>query len=167
MQTSSHSFSSSIGRRLGSLLLPAALIGAIAVPMQLQSATAQTSRSSGQGSPVIVRGKYQEYNTKTQVGTIRGDVELVYPARGIQATAKQAQLFNNERQIVLSGDVYIVQQGGNTIRAETVTYLIDEGRFVALPDSSRQVESVYIIRENDINQASNPAPTTPASRRKK
>jgi lipopolysaccharide export system protein LptA len=94
-------------------------------------------------------------------------VELVYPTRGIQATAKQAQLFNNERQIVLSGDVYIVQQGGNTIRAETVTYLIDEGRFVALPDSSRQVESVYIIRENDINQASNPAPTTPASRRKK
>ncbi|MEM6426511.1 MAG: OstA family protein, partial [Cyanobacteria bacterium P01_D01_bin.128] len=36
-------------------------------------------------------------------------------------------------------------QEGNTLRAETVTYLVDEGRFVALPQPEEQVEATYIL----------------------
>jgi len=44
----------------------------------------------------------------------------------------------------LSGNVYVLQEG-NSLRAETITYLIDEGRFVAVPEGQQQVESIYIV----------------------
>ncbi|ARV62523.1 OstA family protein [Nostocales cyanobacterium HT-58-2] len=149
-------------RRLGlTLMLPVALLGAITFPTQLQKATAQTSQTSGQNRPLYIHGRSQEYNSKTQVATIRGDVELSYPARGIQATAAQAQYFARERQIILSGNVYVLQQGGNSIKADTVTYLIDEGRFVATPKQGRQVESIYMVNDtNVVNQTTSPAPAT-------
>jgi lipopolysaccharide export system protein LptA len=149
-------------RRLGlALMLPVALLGTMTFPSQLQRATAQTPQTSGQNRPLYIRGKQQEYNSKTQVATVRGDVELSYPGRGIQATAAQAQYFTRERQIILSGNVYVLQQGGNSIKADTVTYLIDEGRFVATPKQGRQVESIYIVNDNQVNnQGTGSAPAT-------
>jgi lipopolysaccharide export system protein LptA len=35
------------------------------------------------------------------------------------------------------------------MRAETMTYLVDEGRFIATPQSNQQVESIYIVKESD------------------
>ncbi|MFQ4145002.1 LptA/OstA family protein [Chlorogloeopsis sp. ULAP02] len=154
-------------RRFGlALMLPFALAGAIALPSQLQTATAQTSgQTSGENRPLTIRSDVQEYDAKTQVVTARGNVQLLYPARQIQATSAQAQYFSKERRIVLSGNVYILQQGGNSIRGETVTYLIDEGRFVAQPRTGRQVESTYVVNDNDLNQATSPAPSTGNFRR--
>lgn len=49
---------------------------------------------------------------------------------------------------------------GNKIKAETVTYLIEEGQFTAIPKDNQQVESVYIV--DDPEAAANPiAATTP------
>ncbi|MEH2237507.1 LptA/OstA family protein [Nostoc sp.] len=148
-------------RRFGlALMLPVALLGAFVFPTQLQTATAQTS---GANRPLTIRADVQEYDAKNQVVTARGNVQMLYPARQIQATSAQAQYFSKERRIDFSGDVYILQQGGNSIRAEKVTYLIDEGRFVALPQSNRQVESIYMVQESNNNgQTATPAPKTPA-----
>jgi lipopolysaccharide export system protein LptA len=55
---------------------------------------------------------------------------------------------------VLSGNVYVLQ-AGNSLRGETITYLVNEGRFVALPAAGQQVQSIYIIQDT------NPAGTTP------
>ncbi|BAZ70161.1 hypothetical protein NIES4106_49480 [Fischerella sp. NIES-4106] len=152
-------------RRFGlALMLPAALFSAIAFPSQLQIATAQTP---AENRPLTIQSDVQEYDAKTQVATARGNVQMVYEARGIQATAAQAQYFSKERRIVLSGNVYILQQGGNSIRGETVTYLIDEGRFVAQPKTGRQVESIYIVNDTQENQATTPAPNTPPLQRSK
>ncbi|MBC6434161.1 OstA family protein [Nostoc sp. HG1] len=151
-------------RRFGlALMLPVALLGAFAFPTQVQTATAQTS---GGNRPLTIRADVQEYDAKNQVITARGNVQMLYPSRQIQATSAQAQYFSKERRIDFSGNVYILQQGGNSIRAEKVTYLIDEGRFVALPQSNRQVESIYMIEESDNNgQTATPAPQTPAFKR--
>lgn len=144
-------------------MLPAALLGAFAFPTQVQTATAQTS---GGNRPLTIRADVQEYDAKNQVITARGNVQMLYPSRQIQATSAQAQYFSKERRIDFSGNVYILQQGGNSIRAEKVTYLIDEGRFVALPQSNRQVESIYMIEESDnTGQTATPAPQTPAFKR--
>jgi len=148
-------------RRLGfALMLPVALCGAVVFPTQLQTATAQTSDNR----PLSIRADVQEYNSNTQVVTARGNVQLSYPSRQIKATAAQAQFFNRERRIILSGGVYILQGGTNSIRGETVTYLIDEGRFVATPKSGRQVESIYVV-DDAPNASSNRAPSTPRLRR--
>ncbi|MBD2567285.1 LptA/OstA family protein [Anabaena lutea] len=151
-------------RRFGlALMLPVALLGAIAFPSQVQTATAQ---SSGGNRPLTIRSDVQEYDSKTQVITARGNVQMLYPARQLQATSAQAQYFSKERRIDFSGNVYILQQGNNSIRAEKVTYLIDEGRFIALPQSNRQVESVYMVDDANVNgQTAKPAPKTPALKR--
>lgn len=107
-------------------------------------ATAQSPQTAGQA--LTLRSDVQEANAKTGVITARGNVQIFYPARQIQATSAQAQYFSRERRIVLSGNVYVWQQG-NSMRGETITYLIDEGRFVALPRSPKQVESIYLVPE--------------------
>lgn len=140
------------------LLLPISLVGAVALSGQLLTATAQ----SGGNRPLTIRSDIQEYDAKTQVITARGNVQMVYPARQIQATSAQAQYFSKERRIDFSGNVYILQQGNNSIRAEKVIYLIDEGKFIALPQSNRQVESIYMIEDSNLNRQTNkPVPKTP------
>lgn len=153
-------------------ILPAALVCAMSFddalhkntfPVQFQSANAQTS---GQGQPLQIDGDLIQYDSKTQVATARGNVQMLYKARGIRATAAQAQLFNRERRIVLSGNVYILQNGTNSIRAEVVTYLIDEGRFVAQPKANQQVQSIYIVDDTNLGGNNNtPAPSTPGFKR--
>lgn len=105
------------------------------------------ARAEAPQQALTLKADIQQANANTGVVTARGNVQLIYPARQIQATAFQAQYFSRERRIVLSGNVYVLQQG-NSLRAETVTYLIDEGRFVALPTPNRQVESVIQLRDN-------------------
>ncbi len=142
--------SHTLRQRLGlALLLP--IVAASAIPFHLQNAEAQT----GDGRAITIRSDVQEADRTTEVITARGNVQIDYPARQIQATAAQAQFFNRERRIVLSGNVYVLQNG-NSMRGENITYLIDEGRFIALPKSNRQVESTYIISDPE-------APTSPVA----
>ncbi|MEG3938004.1 MULTISPECIES: LptA/OstA family protein [unclassified Microcoleus] len=137
-----------------SLLLPLTLAGAIVSPTYSQTAQPRT---------LSVRSDIQEADSKTGIVTARGNVQINYPARQIQATAAQAQYFSRERRIILSGDVYVLQQG-NSLRGETVTYLIDEGRFIALPDNPGQVESVYLVApEQDAAAQNTIGPKPPAS----
>ena len=148
----STSVSSSLIRRGFGLLLPIALIGAI--PTVTQSQPSGNRAASGQS--LTVRSDIQEADAKTGIVTARGNVRINYPARQMQGTAAQAQYFSRERRIVLTGDAYILQQG-NSLKAETITYLIDEGRFIAVPEQNQQVESIYLIPEaNSSNQSAAP-----------
>lgn len=110
---------------------------------------AQAESASAQQA-LTVRSDIQEANSETGVITARGNVYIDYPSRNIQATASQAQYFSKERRLVLSGNVYVLQDG-NSMRAETMTYLIDEGRFIATPETQQQVESIYIVEEENTN----------------
>ena len=120
------------------------------------------AQSSGAGGAITLRSDVQEANSNTGVITARGNVQIEYPAQQIYATSAQAQYFSQERRIVLSGDVYVLQQG-NSLKAETVTYLIDEGRFVALPQPDDQVEATYVLPEDQAAAPGSPAPSPDAS----
>ncbi|MCS6941680.1 MAG: LPS export ABC transporter periplasmic protein LptC [Geminocystis sp.] len=123
------------------------VVGGI-IPLRTE-AVAQSTPKSGTAprQALTLRADIQEANSETGVITARGNVYISYPARNIQATSAQAQYFSKERRLVLTGNVYVIQNG-NTIRAETMTYLIDEGRFIATPKKQQQVESVYLIEDN-------------------
>lgn len=114
-------------------------------------------RPGNNGGRITLKSDVQEANSVTGVVTARGNVQINYPARQIYATSAQAQYFSNERRIILSGDVEVLQEG-NRLQAETITYLIDEGRFVALPEPDEQVESIYLV---PADASSTPAPATP------
>jgi len=109
----------------------------------LSSPQLSWAQSTKPGS-ITLKSDVQESNAKTGIITARGNVRIDYPARQIQATATQAQYYSKERRLILTGNVYVIQEG-NSMRAEEMTYLIDEGRFIATPQGDRQVESTYII----------------------
>lgn len=137
------------------LTLPATLISTITfTSLDAEGQTPTDSRA------LSINSDIQEANSQTGVYTARGNVQLYYPARQIQATSAQAQYFSRERRIVLNGDVYVLQQG-NSIRGETVTYLIDEGRFIAAPKADAQVQSIYIITDSNPTQPAT-APAIPS-----
>ncbi|AFY73216.1 hypothetical protein Syn7502_01107 [Synechococcus sp. PCC 7502] len=108
---------------------------------------------------LTIRADIQEADSRNGIITARGNVKMNYPARQIDATSAKAQYFSKERRIVLSGNV-VVTQKGNVIKAETITYLIDQAKFEALPVTNQQVESVYIVPDQSLPQ--NPA-TVPAT----
>lgn len=145
-------------RRIGLTVLSlSALIGTVAPATAPNAVFAQATPSpANSGQALTLRADVQEANAVTGVITARGNVQINYPARQIQATSIQAQYYSRERRIVLTGDVYVLQEG-NSLRGEVITYLIDEGRFVALPDNGQQVESIYIVQDP------NAVPTTPTS----
>jgi lipopolysaccharide export system protein LptA len=116
------------------------------------------------GGTITLRSDVQEANAATGIITARGNVQIDYPARSITATSAQADYFSNEQRIVLSGNVVVVQEG-NTLRAEVITYLIEEDRFVATPRPNEQVEAVYTFPEPEPGPATGDAPGATAPRR--
>jgi lipopolysaccharide export system protein LptA len=141
------------GLAIGSIV---ALVGAIASPTANLSALAQaTPPAPADAQRLRLDADTTEANAVTGVITARGNVQINYPARQIQATSVQAQYYSREGRIVLSGNVYVLQ-AGNSLRGETITYLVNEGRFVALPAAGQQVQSIYIIQDT------NPASATPS-----
>ncbi|MCC0178724.1 OstA family protein [Waterburya agarophytonicola K14] len=121
---------------IGTTIISALIV--VAMPWSMQ---AQSTAKQGE---ITLKSDVQESNSQTGIITAKGNVKINYPARQIQATAAQAQYYSRERRLILTGDVYVIQEG-NSMRAETLTYLIDEERFIATPQSDRQVESTYII----------------------
>ena len=129
--------------RLG--LMPIFLAGvmsAISIGVTPKYLAAQLPQSGS----ITIRSDSQEANSDTGIITATGNVQINYPAREIQATAAQAQYYSRERRLVLNGNVYVIQ-AGNSMRAESMTYLVDEARFIATPKADRQVESTYIVNE--------------------
>ncbi len=145
---------------IATLFTPLALLcGSIAAPNLQLPAQAQQQTMQ-------LRANVTEANSKTGVVVARGNVQITYAARQIEATAAQAIYYSKEAKIVLSGDVNILQEG-NRLRGETVTYLVNEGRFIALPQENSQVEATYLIKETPttapapVTVPTNPAPVKP------
>lgn len=114
---------------------------------------------------VTIESDLQRADQITGVVTAIGNVRIVYPDERVVATARQAQYFSKENRVVLSGDVDIVQQGGNLIRAERVVYLVDGERLIAIPLEGQQVFSRLKIQQQQtpLATATGPAPSSPAA----
>jgi lipopolysaccharide export system protein LptA len=121
----------------------AGIMSAIAVVTTPKYLNAQNLPETGS---ITIRSDSQEANSETGIITASGNVQINYPAKQIQATSAQAQYYSRERRLVLNGNVYVIQ-AGNSMRAESMTYLVDEARFIATPQSDRQVESTYIVND--------------------
>ena len=107
-----------------------------ATPLPVQPAPARVRTGL-----VTIESDLQRADQSTGVITASGNVRIVYPDQRVVATARQAQYFSREGRVVLSGDVDIVQEGGNLLRAERVIYLVERDRLVAIPPSGQQVYS--------------------------
>lgn len=104
-------------------------------PLQAQTPPVQTPTTG----VVTIESDRQMADNSTGVVTAVGNVRIVYPDRRVVATARQAQYFSREGRVVLSGDVDVIQADGPSLRAETITYLVDQQRLVAEPNPGQQV----------------------------
>jgi lipopolysaccharide export system protein LptA len=120
--------------RLGLAIILAA--SALTLPSLAQN------ENDGSQQGISIKSLRQEANSKTQIVTARDSVQIYYPARQLQARADFAQYFIKEQRMLLSGNVYVKQQG-NTLQGETITYTIRDGQFLVTPKQGEVVESVY------------------------
>jgi lipopolysaccharide export system protein LptA len=118
------------------------VFGSIITPIQVVPVTAQQPNSQG----LSIQADTQEANSKTEVVTARGNVRINYPSRKVQGQANLAQYYIKQKRILLTGNVLIIQNG-NTLEGESVTYLIEEGKFIANPKVKKQVRSSYLVPE--------------------
>ncbi|MEA5478854.1 LptA/OstA family protein [Pseudanabaena galeata UHCC 0370] len=127
----------------------------IAIPVLAIALSSLPSTQAQTNTALTIRADVQEANSITGVVTATGNVRMTYPARQIDAIAEQAQYFSKEQRVVLTGNVIVTQEGVNSIKAQTVTYLVSEGKFVASPPANQQVETIYVVPDRDV--ASTPA----------
>jgi lipopolysaccharide export system protein LptA len=104
---------------------------------------------------VTIESDRQQADNATGIVTATGNVRITYPARGMVATARQAQYYSREGKLVLSGDVDVLDAEGQRIQAERILYRLDSERVVAEPQAGRQVTSRMKIRPQ-AGQASPP-----------
>ena len=132
------------------------------VPVSEQLSPAGTApvlraEPAAEGEPsglVTVESDLQQADNVTGVVTATGNVKISYPPKQVQAWARQAQYFTKEERIVLSGDVEVIQAGGNRLEAERVTYLVLEDRLIADPAAADQVLSKFKIERTAPVEAS-------------
>jgi lipopolysaccharide export system protein LptA len=152
---------------VAALLLTAAVAPQVAAAQDLAAPEAATP--AAQPAPparvstglVTIESDQQRADQLTGVITATGNVRIVYPDERVVATARQAQYFSKENRVVLSGDVDIVQEGGNLIRAERVVYLVIGERLIAVPPSGQQVFSRVRIQQSPKPAAASPAGAEP------
>ena len=107
---------------------------------------AQTA--AGEDNFITIESDMQSADNITGVVTAIGNVRIVYPPRGIVSTSRQAQYFSREEKLVLSGDVDVVRDDGNSIRAERLTYNLDDEHALANPIPGQQVQSILLLKQS-------------------
>lgn len=110
---------------------------------------------------VTIESDLQKADNGTGVITASGNVRIVYGDQGVVATARQAQYFSREGRVVLSGDVEVIQEGGNRLLAERLVYLVEQERLVAYPEPGQQVTSRVRLPSPQAS-ATAPAPAAPS-----
>ena len=135
----------------------AGLVLSLTSPCLAQELETPSDGSSSDDGLITIESDSQTADNVTGVVTAVGNVRIVYPSRGMVATSRQAQYFSREGRLVLSGDVDVVQEDGNTLRADRVTYDLEDERAVASPRDGGQVRSTMILRSDQSAQT----PLTP------
>ncbi|MEW6493502.1 MAG: LptA/OstA family protein [Cyanobacteriota bacterium] len=104
-----------------SLLLPTTLTALVLGFAIGAGANAQTSEEPS----FTITADIQEEDNLTGDVTARGNVSIAYPAAQIQGIATEARYIKAKRQVVLTGDVQLVQRG-QSLQGQKVTCLIEE-----------------------------------------
>ncbi|MCS5700676.1 LPS-assembly protein LptD [Cyanobium sp. FGCU-52] len=146
-----------------SLAAPSALATAQAAPAIPSPPAAAAAAAPAPAAPaptgmVTIESDSQQADNRTGIVTATGNVRITYPDKRMVATSRQAQYFSKEGRLVLSGDVDVVDEDGQRIRAERMVYRLDDERLVAEPPAGRQVYSRLRLQTRP---AAAPAPIVP------
>jgi lipopolysaccharide export system protein LptA len=146
---------------LGGVLTAISILGTptpASTPLTPASPPLGAARSAPGGGLVTIESDSQQADNQTGVVTATGNVRITYPDRGMVATSRQAQYFSKEGRLVLSGDVDVIDDQGQRIRAERLVYNLDQERIVAQPSPGKQVTSKLRLTVPQTNAVDAPQP---------
>ncbi|MCT0208050.1 LPS export ABC transporter periplasmic protein LptC [Synechococcus sp. CS-1332] len=130
------------------------------VAAQAPAETAQAARAKAPATGMVtIESDKQQADNQNGIVTATGNVRIVYADRGMTATSRQAQYFSNEGRLVLTGDVDVIDNDGQRLRAEKLVYQLDSERMVAEPPAGKQVFSKFRLQQQGNGK---PAPGKPA-----
>ncbi len=109
---------------------------------------------------VTIESDSQQADNRTGVVTATGNVRITYPDRRMVATSRQAQYYSKEGRLVLTGDVDVIDEEGQRIRAERLVYRLYSERLIAEPRKGSQVYSR--LRLQSTQPGGTAAPAAPA-----
>jgi len=141
-----------------SLAAPAPAVPAMPSPPVGAAAAAPAATVPAPTGMVTIESDNQQADNRTGIVTATGNVRITYPDRRMVATSRQAQYFSKEGRLVLTGDVDVVDEDGQRIRAERMVYRLDDERLVADPPAGKQVYSRLRLQTRP---ATAPAPIVP------
>ncbi|MFM7395108.1 MAG: LPS-assembly protein LptD [Cyanobium sp.] len=141
-----------------SLAAPSPAVPAMPSPPVGAAAAAPAATVPAPTGMVTIESDSQQADNRTGIVTATGNVRITYPDRRMVATSRQAQYFSKEGRLVLTGDVDVVDEDGQRIRAERMVYRLDDERLVADPPAGKQVYSRLRLQTRP---ATAPAPIVP------
>ncbi len=131
------------------------LLGAFCYGISANFAFAQQSSATSVISiqeKIFIESDFQISDSVSDVLTATGNVIVRYPANGVIAASRQAQYFKEEQLIVLTGDVNIIREEGNSLKADRVVFMINNNQLFADSTPSSQVFSKFIFNPKELNQ---------------
>jgi len=141
-----------------SLAAPSPAVPAMPSPPTGAAAAAPATTVPAPTGMVTIESDSQQADNRTGIVTATGNVRITYPDRRMVATSRQAQYFSKEGRLVLTGDVDVIDEDGQRIRAERMVYRLDDERLVADPPAGKQVYSRLRLQTRP---ATAPAPIVP------
>jgi lipopolysaccharide export system protein LptA len=129
----------------------------LVLPSRPVAAQAPRAKPPATGMVTIESDKQQADN-QNGIVTATGNVRIVYADRGMTATSRQAQYFSNEGRLVLTGDVDVIDNDGQRLRAERLVYQLDSERMVAEPPAGKQVFSKFRLQQQGSTKPAIPKP---------
>lgn len=141
-----------------SLAAPSPAVPAMPSPPAGAAAAAPAATAPAPTGMVTIESDSQQADNRTGIVTATGNVRITYPDRRMVATSRQAQYFSKEGRLVLTGDVDVIDEDGQRIRAERMVYRLDDERLVADPPAGKQVYSRLRLQTRP---ATAPAPIVP------
>jgi len=143
LRSSARVFACSLAAAFGLLAALSSVRSSAAGPdasTNADGAIAQAAAPSSTGL-VTIESDRQQADNQTGIVTATGNVRITYPDKGMVATSRQAQYFSKEGQLILTGDVDVIDADGQSIQAEKLTYQLDSERLLAEPPDGQQVRS--------------------------
>ncbi len=115
------------------------------LPISLAQETPNEKIFPEPAGDISIESEKQTNDPVKGVFTAIGNVRIVYPTKGIVATSRKAEYFKNEGMVVLTGNVDLVLEGGDSLKGERIIYMLEEDHFMADSKPGSQVFTKVLL----------------------
>ena len=103
--------------------------------------------SSNQESQILVESNKQSSDMNNSIFYAEGDVKITSSDNEFIAKSNSAIFYKSSGKIKLIGDVEIISNDFNKVKAAEIIYSLKEKKFEAMSDSNQRVKTTFVFNE--------------------